>query len=158
MGARIALETLAIRRAAERFDVEHYAFVERAIERHTEGLLRCDPSAAQDAHHDVHMGLYRPSGYNWLERLVDPIWIRSERYRSFALGERGDPDQLAAEHRSLLRACADHCPDEAAAQLYTHLVLTANIVAEKLAGAPIFPPVAPSLLQQVSRPVALRVE
>ena len=45
------------------------------------------PVGAQDAHHDVHMGLYRPSGYNWLERLVDPIWIRSERYRSFALGE-----------------------------------------------------------------------
>ena len=156
--ARIALETLAIRRAAERFEGEDCDFVERAIERHTVGLLRADPSATQDAHHDVHMGLYRPSGYNWLERLVDPIWIRSERYRSFALGERGGPDQLAAEHRSLLRACSDHCPDEAAAQLYTHLVLTANIVAEKLAGAPLFPLVAPTLLQEVSRPVALRAE
>src|SRR5262249_43243774 len=70
--ARIALEALAIRRASERFDEEHGAAVEDAIARHTGALARRDAPAAQEAHRDIHMGLYNPSGYNWLERLVQP--------------------------------------------------------------------------------------
>ena len=152
--ARLALESLAIRRAAERFEDEHRISVEDAIVRHTDGLVRNDHAAAQEAHRDIHMGLYNPSGYNWLERLVLPIWIRSERYRNFALGDRGGPDQLAAEHRRILRACAEHDPSAAAGELYGHLVRTANIVAEKLVGAPIFASMPPPSLGEVSRPIS----
>jgi DNA-binding GntR family transcriptional regulator len=150
--ARIALESLAIRRAAERFGDDDRAFVEGAIVRHTDGLNRRDQGATQEAHRDVHMGLYGPSGYNWLERLVQPVWIRSERYRSFALGDRGTPEQLAAEHRSILLACVEHDPGRAAGELYTHLVRTANIVAEKLAGAPLFALMPPSSVGEATWP------
>jgi DNA-binding GntR family transcriptional regulator len=149
--ARLALETLAIRRAAERFGDGDGALVEAAILRHTHALAGNDGPAAQEAHLDVHMGLYRPSGYNWLERLVHPIWIRSERYRTFALDDRGGPEQIAAEHRSLLRACVEHDADSAASELYTHLVRTANIVGDKLVGLPLFAPTPPPALGEVSR-------
>ena len=152
--ARIALEALAIRRAAERFGAETELFVEDAIVRHTDGLVRNDRDDAQDAHRDIHMGLYRPSGYNWIDRLVQPVWTRSERYRSFALDDRGGPDELAAEHRAILRACVENDPDAAARELYTHLVLTANIVARKLVGAPLFALTPPPALGEVSRPAA----
>jgi len=138
--ARLALESVAIRRAAERFGDEDAAPVQRAIRAHRDALERRDAPAAQEAHREVHMRLYAPSGYNWLERLVEPIWIRSERYRSFALDGRGSPPQLAREHRKILAACVKHDPDEAAAELYRHLVRTANIVSERLVGRPLFAP------------------
>jgi DNA-binding GntR family transcriptional regulator len=136
--ARLALETTAIRRAALRFEPEDRAPVEEAIEEHQSALERDEPVVAQQAHRNVHMRLYAPSGYNWLERLVEPIWIRAERYRSFALGERGTPTQLAREHRRILAACVRHDPDAASGELYEHLVRTANIVSERLVGTALF--------------------
>jgi DNA-binding GntR family transcriptional regulator len=138
--ARLALETLALRRAAERFSPRDVAVVEEGIARHSQALSAGDAAAAQEAHRAVHMGLYAPSGYNWLERLVEPVWSRSERYRRYALGERGGPVELAREHRRILRVCAAHDPEAAADELYRHLVRTANIVSERLVGEPLFAP------------------
>jgi DNA-binding GntR family transcriptional regulator len=104
------------------------------------------------------MGLYRPSGYNWLDRLVEPIWIRSERYRSVALGARGAPDELATEHRQILEACAERDPSTAAEKLYVHLVRTANIVAEQMLGAPLFDLTPPPSLGHVTSPATVSLE
>jgi DNA-binding GntR family transcriptional regulator len=144
--ARIALETVAIRRAAESFADSDQAAVAQAIRRHTACLQLADHPSARAAHRDIHMGLYRPSAYNWLDRLVGPIWIRSERYRSYALAARGGARQLAAEHRWLLEACVDHDPVAAADRLYAHLVQTANLVAEKLTGEQLFSETPPPSL------------
>lgn len=148
--ARLALETVAIRRAATQFTEADRRVVEAAIERHTATLVHNDHAAARSAHRDIHMGFYNPSGYNWLDRLVEPVWIRSERYRSVALSDRGGPEGLAAEHRRILDACAAGDPDAATKALYEHLVRTANILAERLVGAPLFDPTPPSSLGQVT--------
>jgi DNA-binding GntR family transcriptional regulator len=147
--ARIALETVAIRRAAESFADADRKDVEGAIRRHTACLQAEDHRAAREAHRHIHMGLYRPSAYNWLDRLVGPVWIRSERYRSYALAERGGAKQLAGEHRSMVDACADHDPVAAADRLYVHLVRTANLVAVKLTGEALFSETPPPSLGEV---------
>jgi DNA-binding GntR family transcriptional regulator len=142
--ARLALEMTAIRRSAEQFTEVDREHVDAAISRHTAYLLGDDHGAARSAHREVHMGLYGPSRYNWLERFVEPIWVRSERYRSYALGQRGGAKQLAREHRQILAACTAHEPELAAERLYVHLVKTANLVAEKLASAALYGPSASS--------------
>ncbi|HEV7641516.1 MAG TPA: GntR family transcriptional regulator [Gaiellaceae bacterium] len=147
--ARIALETVAIRRAAESFATPHRAQVEASIQRHSVCLQAEDHRSARAAHRELHMGLYRPSAYNWLDRLVGPVWIRSERYRSYALAERGGAKQLAEEHTRLLEACTDHDPNAAADRLYVHLVRTANLVAEKLTGEQLFNETPPLSLGDV---------
>jgi DNA-binding GntR family transcriptional regulator len=139
--ARLALETLAIRRAAVRFEPSHAEAIEKSIQRHTEMLEAGQAAEARAAHRDIHMGLYTASGYNWVERLLDPLWGRSERYRTVALVDRGNPAQLAQEHRSILAACSEHDEDLAGARLYDHLVKTANLLAEKMAGIRLFNPV-----------------
>jgi DNA-binding GntR family transcriptional regulator len=140
--ARLALEMTAIRRSAEQFTELDRQRVDDAISRHTALLLRDDHGAARSVHREVHMSLYGPSRYNWLERLVEPIWVRSERYRSYALPVRGGAKQLAREHRKILEACTAHEPDVAADRLYAHLVKTANLVAEKLGGPLLYGPTA----------------
>jgi DNA-binding GntR family transcriptional regulator len=138
--ARLALETLAIRRAAVRFEPAQVAPIEAAIRRHTEMLLAGEAAEARSAHREVHMGLYEASGYNWVERLLDPLWGRSERYRTVALVDRGSPEQLGEEHRQILAACVEHAEELAATRLYDHLVKTANLLAEKMAGIRLFGP------------------
>lgn len=139
--ARLALETLAIRRAAVRFEPRHAEAVEAAIQLHSEMLLAERAPEARAAHRDIHMGLYNASGYNWVERLLDPLWGRSERYRTVALVDRGSPAQLALEHRAILEACVAHDERLASTRLYDHLVKTANLLAEKMAGIRLFNPV-----------------
>lgn len=148
--ARLALETVALRRSAESFRPKDRETVAQAIARHTAELESGNYSAARAAHRDIHLGLYRPSGYNWLDRLVEPTWIRSERYRSVALRERGTPQDLAAEHGDILQACVEREPELAAQRLYRHLVTTANILAERLVGAPLFDLTPPPSLGHVT--------
>jgi DNA-binding GntR family transcriptional regulator len=147
--ARLALETLAIRRAAIHFAEADRAPVEQAIERHRILIATGDHASARLAHRAIHLNLYGPSGYNWIDRLVEPVWVRSERYRSHSLSERGTPDQLASEHRWLLEACLEHEPAAAAERLYIHLVRTANLVAHKLTGETLFSETPPPSLGDV---------
>lgn len=147
--ARLALETLAIRRAAVRFQDADRVPVEQAIERHRGLIESGDHALARLAHRTIHLSLYGPSRYNWLDRLVEPVWVRGERYRSYSLSERGTPDQLADEHRWLLEACLAHEPAAAAERLYTHLVRTANLVAHKLNGETLFSETPPPSLGDV---------
>lgn len=147
--ARLALETLAIRRSALRFQPADRVPVELAIERHTSAIAQGELATARRAHRDIHMGLYGPSAYNWLDRLLEPVWVRSERYRSYSLAQRGTPEELAGEHHSLLAACVEHDPAAAAERLYTHLVRTANLVADRLTGEQLFSETPPPSLGDV---------
>jgi DNA-binding GntR family transcriptional regulator len=134
--ARLALEVLAIRRAAERFSDQHEA---RA--RHSLTVLQYmsdDNSAATCAAHDrFHFALYGAAGSAWLLRLIRPVWETSERYCLEAPESR----QLAArsaEHDELLEACVANDPDRAAVALHDHLATTANNVTVAMGGEPLY--------------------
>jgi DNA-binding GntR family transcriptional regulator len=134
--ARLALEVLAIRRAAERFDDA----AEKTARDRLAALNRSpdDNSAAtSSAHAAFHFALYGAADSVWLVRLIRPIWETSERYCL----EVPQCRQLVGrrhEHESILGACVDHDPERAAAALHDHLATTANSIAAAMGGEKLF--------------------
>jgi DNA-binding GntR family transcriptional regulator len=136
--ARLALEPLAVRRAAERFTdgaaavaADRLAALNRLPDDNSPGTW--------SAHTAFHFALYDAAGSNWLVRLIRPLWETSERYRLAAPVKR----KLATrrgEHELILQACIDHDTDRAAAALYDHLAMTANVVSKAMGGDELFVP------------------
>jgi DNA-binding GntR family transcriptional regulator len=135
---RLALETMAVRRAAELFEAED----ERAAREQLVELDRArkarDARAAVRAHTAFHFALYEAARSGSLLRMIRPAWDSCERYRPVLLGA-GSPQERHAElDRELLESCAAHDPDRAAAALHAHLELATDIYAVELAGRSIF--------------------
>jgi DNA-binding GntR family transcriptional regulator len=131
--ARLALESLAIRRAAERFNAAHAdtAGVRLdALERMSD-----DTSASTSvAHAAFHFALYAAAESAWLLRLIRPVWETSERYCL----EFPQCRRLAArsgEHRAMLDSCVAHDGDRAALALRDHLSTTAKLIADAMGAA-----------------------
>src|SRR5262249_33038178 len=136
---RLALETMAVRRAAELFDARD----EGAARRHLAHLDAAPPArdarAAVRAHTAFHFALYEAARSGWLLRLIRPAWDSCERYRPVLLGHHGSPQDRHAElDEEMLKACAAHDPDRVAAALHAHLELASDIYAVELAGKSIF--------------------
>lgn len=134
---RLALETIAIRRAAVRFTKEDEDRAETLLDEYTDAHRDGDARRARSAHHDFHFTLYRASGSDWLVRLIRPAWENSERYRAVSLAGR-TIEQRQYEHERILDACVGHAPDAAARELVNHLSLTANIVARHMGSSDLF--------------------
>ena len=136
---RLALETMAVRRAAEHFEAED----ERAARTNLAALDGArrggDARAAVRAHTAFHFTLYEAARSGWLLRLIRPAWDSCERYRPVLLGPGGSSQDRHAElDQELLEACAARDPDRAAAALHAHLELASEIYAVELAGRSIF--------------------
>jgi len=132
--ARLALEVLAIRRAAERFD----AAAQTTARRRLDELCRMadDNSAATSAAHAAfHFALYDAADSAWLLRLIRPVWETAERY-CLEVPECRRLDARAGEHEAIVSACEAHDPDRAALALHDHLATTANNIAIAMGGAP----------------------
>jgi DNA-binding GntR family transcriptional regulator len=136
--ARLALEPLTVARAAERFDA-HAAEVSGARLAELNALPDDNSAGTWAAHTAFHFALYEAAGSNWLLRLIRPLWETSERYRLAAPVKR----KLATrrgEHELILQACIDHDSERAAAALYDHLAMTANVVSKAMGGEELFEP------------------
>ena len=136
---RLALETMAVRRAAELFDADD----ERAARSHLDELDRArrarDPRAAVRAHTAFHFALYEAAGSDRLLRVIRPAWDSCERYRPVLLGAGGSlQDRHAELDHELLDACVARDPDRAAGALHAHLELATDIYEVELAGRSIF--------------------
>jgi DNA-binding GntR family transcriptional regulator len=134
--ARLALEPLAVQHAAERFDRDD-------AERGQEALAALNKlgdhatAATWAAHTAFHFSLYEPARSAWLVRLIRPLWESSERYR-LAAPTRRKLSMRRDEHERILRACVDHQPAVARAELHNHLSRTANMVARSMGGGDLF--------------------
>jgi DNA-binding GntR family transcriptional regulator len=134
--ARLALEVLAIRRAAERFTPEY----EQLARQRLDELNRCrdDNSATTSAAHAAfHFALYEAADSAWLLRLIRPVWETAERYclevpQCRQLASRDD------EHEAILDACVATDADRAALALRDHLARTANNISAEMGGEPLF--------------------
>jgi len=134
--ARLALEPLAVRRAAQRFTAEQAAVASERLA--VLNALDDDNSPETWAAHTAfHFALYDAAESVWLSRLIRPLWETSQRYR-LALRIERKLDTRRDEHDAILQACIDHDADGAAASLHTHLITTANVVAEAMGGGPLF--------------------
>ncbi len=132
---RLALETLAIRRAAARF-------TDARAERARQSLARLEEMAddtsvaASEAHADFHFAFYEAAESAWLLRLIRPAWQVCERY-ALEWPQVRRLRERAAEHREILAACEAYNPDRAAAALQEHLATTANSLAEAMGAGPL---------------------
>jgi DNA-binding GntR family transcriptional regulator len=138
---RLSLESLAVRRAAERFADTDAESAAACLERFDEMSAAGDIRGTMRAHTDFHFTLYEASGLGWLVALIRPAWDRSERFRPALLTSKSGPqEQHRAFDQALLDACAGHDPDAAAAALHDHLELASVIFQTELAGRGIFDP------------------
>jgi DNA-binding GntR family transcriptional regulator len=136
---RLALESLAVRRAAERFTDADEATARYHLTRFDESSAAGDVRGTLRAHTQFHFTLYEASQSSWLVALIRPAWHRSERFRPALLASPGEPQRL---HRGfddvLLAACVEHDPVAAAAALHDHLELASVIFERELGGHGIF--------------------
>jgi DNA-binding GntR family transcriptional regulator len=136
---RLALESLAVRRAAERFTEAEGAAARRHLERFDEMRSAGDVRETMRAHTDFHFTLYEASQCGWLVSLIRPAWDRSERFRPALLASAGEPQDLhRAFDEQLLGACIAHQPDEAAKVMHDHLEHASVFFKTELGGRGIF--------------------
>jgi DNA-binding GntR family transcriptional regulator len=133
---RLALEVLAIRRAAERFDSAHEATARERLEQLNR--LSDDNSADTSAAHAAfHFALYEAADSAWLTRLIRPVWETSERY-CLEVPSCRQLVERRHEHDEILSACAAQDADRAAVALHDHLATTANSISVEMGGEPLF--------------------
>lgn len=136
--ARLAVEGLAVRRAAARFSAEDAERCASLLAEHVRAYRGGDHRRSRDLHTDFHFSLYAASGSEWLLRLIRPLWQNSERYRIASLYERASLERRRREHQRILDACVAGNPGEAEAGLRDHLVGTANTVARRMGRGGLF--------------------
>jgi DNA-binding GntR family transcriptional regulator len=136
---RLALETLALRRACELFGVEDEQAARGHLAAFDAARATGDTRAAVRTHTAFHFTLYEAAGSGWLLRLIRPAWDSCERYRPVLLGSKGDlqdrHEQLDAE---LLAACVAHDATRAAQAFRAHLELATSIFSVELGDRSIF--------------------
>lgn len=130
---RLALEPLALRRAAERFTDEDAVTGLRLL-----GEFNDTPgdelTRRLELHTDFHFSLYEAADSGWMVRLIRPLWEASARYR-FAAPFRGKLELRKGEHEAILKSCISHDQQRAGALMHNHLARAVNMLAEQI-GAP----------------------
>jgi DNA-binding GntR family transcriptional regulator len=136
---RLALETLAVRRAAELFEAGDEKRARSHLTALEEARHRSDIRAAVREHTAFHFALYEAARSAWLLRSIRPAWDSCERYRPVLLAAKGDlQDRHEALDEELLAACGAHDPDRAGAALRSHLESASEFYAVELKGRSIF--------------------
>ncbi len=134
---RLALEPLAVRRAAGQFAAEDAAAARRHLADYARARERSETGDARAAHAAFHFTLYRASGSEWLVRMIRPAWENCERYRAISLQSRSIVE-VERQHERILEACVRHEPELAATELTRHLAVTANLAAQQMGWAELF--------------------
>ena len=130
--ARLVLEGLAVRRAAERFTEAHARRCAGLLDVHVRAYRSGDERRSRDAHTEFHFALYESGGSAWLTRLIRPLWQNSERYRIASLYTRDSLEHRRREHEAILDSCVSGDPQAAEAALRTHLLRTARVIAQRM--------------------------
>ena len=118
---RLALESLAVRAAAARFDHQDFEKAAAALAEHLRLSVAQDSAGAREAHADFHFAIYRASGSEWLPRASEPMWQNSERYRFGSRPTAFLIERNRQEHQAILDACVARNPDAAEQALRNHL-------------------------------------
>jgi len=122
--ARMALETLAVRRAASRFSEENEDLLMSALAALENGYERDDHRAIVGGNTAFHTELAIASGSWWLERLIRPTLESTERFSAALLdtSKRSNTQAIEAEgHQAILDALREHDPDASETALHAHL-------------------------------------
>ena len=135
---RLALEGMAVRRAAELFRPADADTARAHLTAYDEARHRGDIRAAVRAHGSFHFALYQAARSSWLLRLIRPAWDSCERYRPVLLAEGTLQDRHEELDVELLEACTAHDAERAGRALHDHLELATDIYTVELKGRSIF--------------------
>ena len=136
---RLAIETLAVRRAAELFEPADEETARGYLAAFDAARHRGDVREAVRAHTAFHFTLYEAAHSAWLMRLIRPAWDSCERYRPILLAATGElQDRHEQLDEELLASCVEHDPERAAAALRSHLESASEFYAVELKGRSIF--------------------
>ena len=136
--ARLSLEPLAVRHAAEKFADADAGLAKERLEAHVKAYRQRDLRLIWSTHTAFHFAIYDAAHSRWMSRLIHPLWETSERYRFAMLPVRLNLEQRRLEHERILQACIEHKPEDAAHELHNHLARTANLVAAQMGGGELF--------------------
>ncbi|MER5428996.1 GntR family transcriptional regulator [Streptomyces sp. NPDC002588] len=139
-GARIMLETLAVRVTAKSLTAEDLARMSDVLQRMQELAGNDQPDEWYAAHKEFH-GIATQAVGTHLQRMLASLGEHSERYIRLAqLGVPGSHARAHKEHEALLAALRGSDPAEAAHVVARHLARTAlSVLAE---AAPEYEPAA----------------
>jgi DNA-binding GntR family transcriptional regulator len=135
---RLALESMAVRRAAELFRESDAQAARKHLDTYDEARRRGDVRAAVRAHGAFHFALYEAARSVWLLRLIRPAWDSCERYRHVLLEKGPLQDRHEELDVELYQACVAHDPDRAGTAMHDHLELATDVFAVELKGRSIF--------------------
>ena len=135
---RLALEGMAVRRAAELFTDGDAEAARGQLDAYDEARQRNDIRTAMRAHDAFHFALYEAARSHWLLRLIRPAWDSCSRYRPILLAKGAVQDRHEELDIELLAACSAHDPQRAVQALHDHLETAADIYAVELKGRSIF--------------------
>src|SRR5581483_2262694 len=90
---RLALEGMAVRRAAELFEAADEKAARGHLCAYDDARKRGDIRAAVRAHGAFHFALYESARSAWLLRLIRPAWDSCERYRPVLLARGAVQDR-----------------------------------------------------------------
>jgi DNA-binding GntR family transcriptional regulator len=136
---RLALESLAVRRAAARVTPDEVEAARQHLDDLDAARSGQDVLGAMRAHTDFHFTLYDACGAPWLLQMIRPAWDRTERFRPALFTGAGE---LQDRHRQidqrLVDAVAEGDADSAARTLFEHLDLAGRFYGPELGDRGIF--------------------
>jgi DNA-binding GntR family transcriptional regulator len=116
---RRVIECEVIRRSVASMTPEQVARVEEALRVLVATAQDNDSPEFWERHMDFHWSLLEPAASAWVKRVLDQMWIASQRYvRIFVSETIGD---AMRDHRDLLAACKKRDADRAEKVLRRHL-------------------------------------
>jgi DNA-binding GntR family transcriptional regulator len=131
---RIEIDSLCLRRAIERGDVDWEARLVAAFHRLSRMPERAagDPTRSSDdwaeAHAAFHNTLLDGCGSPWLLRLHQQLYDQSERYRRLSVSMAQRRRNIGDEHQKIMDAALARDADKAVKLLTAHLGATTTIL------------------------------
>ena len=125
---RRIIECEVIRRSVESMTQEQIDSVRKALETLEAVAQEHDSPRFWELHRDFHWALLEPGATAWIERVLDQIWLASQRYVRLFVSKT--LDDAMRDHRELLACCEERDAARAEKLLRLHLDRTELAVRE----------------------------
>jgi DNA-binding GntR family transcriptional regulator len=126
---RLALESIAVRRAALAWDPDADRMVGSALEALSAAYEKGERTEIIRGNTSFHLALARASGSRWIPQLLRPMLETSERFSAFVIGDdQGKVYRVEQRgHSAIVAACRVADADAAQTALADHLQVFADI-------------------------------
>lgn len=125
---RRIVECTVIRRSVESMTDEQVARVRAALTELESVAEDHDSPRFWELHRDFHWALLEPGATGWIQRVLDQIWLASQRYVRLFVSQT--VEEAMRDHRELVTCCRKRDGARAAAVLERHLDRTEQAVQE----------------------------